>query len=177
MDRHLRKDVRRWETVSYYTLASRSEKGEYPKFKKILRVSKSIINSKQEIFIDIRDFKGKRSLRKGVCFNLEEFTWFMSEIRVRNRKVSFTNRKREIYIDTYNWSGKDYVINISTPSKSTAYRLNRKELYLIAKNYKFIKKDIRYKFKYPLINPVVYLVEAMKQMTTRIVFLRVMTWN
>jgi len=143
MVRYSRKDVRKWETISYYTLASRSVKGEYPKFAKRLRVSKRIINSKQKIFIDIRDFNGERSLRKGICFSLEEFKWFMSEIRVKNRKVWFKKGEREIFIDCYNWSGKDYIISLITDSKSTIYTLDRKELYFLAKYYKFIKKDIR----------------------------------
>ena len=66
----------------------------------------------------------------------------MSEIRVKNRKVFLKKQNREIYIDTYNWTGNDYLINLRTPKKSTIYKIEKKELYYLSQLYRRIKADV-----------------------------------
>jgi hypothetical protein len=113
------------------------------KKKKVVRLSKCIRNSKTEVFVDIRDFIGQRAMKNGICITFREFEWFMSEIRVRNRKVTFNNGQREEYIDCNSWSGQDCIIYLMTPSKTSVYKLNGKEFYILKKSYRNIKCDIK----------------------------------
>jgi hypothetical protein len=82
-------------------------------------------------------------MKNGICLTLREFEWLMSEIRVRNRKVTFYSCQREVYIDCNSWSGQDYIIYLITPSKTSVYKLNGKELYILKKSYRNIKSDIK----------------------------------
>ncbi len=109
----------------------------------MVRLSKCIRNSKTEVFVDIRDFIGQRAMKNGICLTFRVFEWFMSEIRVRNRKVTFNYGQREVYIDCSSWSGQDYIIYLMTPSKTSVYKLNGKELYILKKSYWNIKSDIK----------------------------------
>jgi hypothetical protein len=109
----------------------------------VVRLSKCDRNSKTDVFVDIRDFIGKRVMKNGICLKLNEFEWFMSEIGVRNRKVIFNNGKREVYIDCNSWSGQDYIIYLITPSKTSVYKLCGKELYIFKKSYRNIKSVIK----------------------------------
>ncbi len=82
-------------------------------------------------------------MKNRICLTLRKFEWLMSEIRVRNRKVTFNNGQREVYIDCNTWSGQDYIIYLITPSKTSVYKLNGRELYILKKSYRNIKSDIK----------------------------------
>jgi hypothetical protein len=137
--------VKEWTTIAYYTLDSEPYFLETSRLKKkkVVRLSKYSRNSKTDVFVDIRDFIGKRAMKNGICLKLNEFEWLMSEIRVRNRKVTFNNGQREVYIDCNSWSGQDYIIYLITPSKTSVYKLSGKELYILKKSYRNIKSDIK----------------------------------
>jgi hypothetical protein len=137
--------VKEWTTIAYYTLDSEPYFLETSRLKKkkVVRLSKCSRNSKTDVFVDIRDFIGKRAMKNGICLKLNEFEWLMSEIRVRNRKVTFNNGQREVYIDCNSWSGQDYIIYLITPSKTSVYKLSGKELYILKKSYRNIKSDIK----------------------------------
>jgi hypothetical protein len=138
-------DVKKWTTIAYYTLDSEPYfvRTSRLKKKKVVRLSKCNRNSKTDVFVDIRDFIGQRAMKNGICLTLREFEWLMIEIRVRNRKVTFNNGQREVYVDCNIWSGQDYIIYLITPSKTSVYKLNGKEIYILKKSYRNIKSDIK----------------------------------
>jgi len=136
---------KKWTTIAHYTLDSEPFhiRASRLKKKKVIRLMKCIRKSETEGFVDIRDFIGQRAMKNGICLTLREFEWLMSEIRVRNRKVTFYSGQREVYIDCNSWSGQDYIIYLITPSKTSVYKLNGKELYILKKSYRNIKSDIK----------------------------------
>ena len=131
---------KKWVNICTQYLSKRSENIDIVKKVRISR--KYMRNGHSNIYIDIRDFKYGRPMNKGICFSQKEFEWFLSEIRVKNRKVSHIDGDREVYIDCNNWSGNDYIIYLMTPNKCSVYKLIKKELQCLVKYYKQIKKRL-----------------------------------
>ena len=131
---------KKWSNIFTHNL---SKKGENIDIVKKVRISRKLIrNGHSNIYIDIRDFKYGRPMNKGICFSQKEFEWFLSEIRVKNRKVSHIDGERELYIDCNNWSGNDYIVYLMTPNKCSVYKLMKRELQSLVRYYKQVKKSL-----------------------------------
>ncbi len=131
---------KKWANISTHYLSKRLENNDIVKKVRISR--KYMRNGHSNIYIDIRDFKYGRPMNKGICFSQKEFEWFLSEIRVKNRKVTHIDGEREVYIDCNNWSGNDYIVYLMTPNKCSVYKLMKKELQCLVKYYKQIKNKL-----------------------------------
>ncbi len=95
-----------------------------------------------KVFVDIRDFDKKKATKSGVCLNPEEFNWLLEQFTAKNSKVKFEKFGRELYIDWYGKSKRDYLITLKTSSKKTFYKLYQKELIELTKHSKKIQSDI-----------------------------------
>jgi hypothetical protein len=130
------------DVISDYRLSNFFDKITKKSLKKVIRVNKLSDDNTTKVFVDIRYFDKKKATKSGICLNPEEFNWLLEQFTANKSKVKFEKFGRELYVDWYGKSKRDYLITLKTTSKETFYKLDQKVLMELTKHSKKIQSDI-----------------------------------